>query len=107
MPVFGSRVIQEGGKNIPFEEVTFSELEKQLFKLSCLEFDSFEDLEEWVEKNFRYVSGAEWNIEDQVAFLVCNYRILLVFELRDGKWKFNHAEITGDALSWDEEHCKN
>ena len=104
--MIGARIVQIDGKSVPFEDVALSDLERQLFKLSCLEFDSFEDLEEWVEKNFRYVSGAEWNIDDQVAFLVCNDRILLVFEFINGKWKFNHAEITGYALSWDEEYCK-
>jgi hypothetical protein len=77
-------------------------LEKQLYELSCIEFDSYEELEEWVEKNFKAPSGAEWPFENQVAFLVCDHRLLLVFEFRNGKWRFSQVEITGYAINEEE-----
>jgi len=77
------------------------EFEKALFELSKLEFDSFEAVEEWMSKNFRNFSGAEWPEPDEIAFLICDDRLLLVFKCYNGKWKFDHVELTGYALIQD------
>jgi hypothetical protein len=77
------------------------EFEKTLFELSKLEFDNYEAVEEWLEKNFSKYSGAELPDPDRVAFLICDYRLLLVFKCYDGKWKFDYVELTGYALNQD------
>ena len=72
-----------------------SKLEEILYELSELEFKAF--LEDFVEDHFSDYDVAELPKKDELGFLVCNRKLLIVFKYEDGVWKFDRLEKTAYA----------
>jgi len=77
-----------------------SKLEEVLYELSELEFRAF--LEDFIEDYFSDYDVAELPKKDELGFLVCNRKLLIVFKYEDGVWKFNRIERTAYIDSEDE-----
>ena len=77
-----------------------SKLEEVLYELLELEFKAF--LEDFIEDYFGDYDVAELPKKDELGFLVCNRKLLIVFKYKDGVWKFNRIERTAYVDSEDE-----
>lgn len=77
--------------------LSFSKMEEILYDVSRLKFETFEDLEEFMLKNFCFLNGAELADENELGFLICDGRLLIVFRYENGAWKFDRLEKTAYA----------
>ena len=79
-------------------------IQDALFELSKLRFRTFEELEEWMSETFQGFIGADLGElnKTHVGFLVCNDRILLIFEETENGYRFSSAELTAYAILQEE-----